>query len=548
MRRTLLVLAALLLALAFPMHGMAAVFQYTVNAKVPKQVKNEKGEMVERIDEAPAFLWIPPQATQVRGIVVGGMTLMERECVRDPIIRKACADEQLALLFFKTGLLSVNLQQVLDDLAALSGYRELSVAPLFFIGHSAGGPQAKAMAVKMADRCFGMMQYRGGVAGPGSDAVPPGIPTLAMVGQFDEFGGLMRDANGFEGAWERGRNNIQDYRAANPAHLASLLVEAGAGHFAWSEGNAQYLALFLRKAAQARIPKSWPTDAAAPVALLPIDPATGWLTDMDLKSPGKAAPAPHDQYKGDKTRAAWHFDEEIAKANVAFHARLGKKDQFIKWSNPTWVDAGVRHFFTTVNWVTGDSFEVNPVYRDTYPQPEKSGGPRWLQPGEPVGHSSAPIRIRTVAGPVVPVGVNTFRFQYDALAPVDEGGRVTFMAYSVGDAQYRHTEQVGMLPRGFKGITAGKDQIITFPPLPNLRPNAGPVDLKATSDSGRPVEYYVAQGPAIIDNGKLKLAEIPARATFPITIKIVAYQSGWAVDPKFKAATPVEQTIKIEKP
>ena len=145
-----------------------------------------------------AFLWIPPQARQVRGVVMAGMTLMEREFAKDARIRQACADQQLAIGFLKCGLSAIEPQKVLDDLARVSGYRELSRAPLLFVGHSAGGPQAKAWADQAwRCRCFGLVQYRGGVPG-GCESVPPGVPVLMMIGQFDEFGGTMRDAAGRE--------------------------------------------------------------------------------------------------------------------------------------------------------------------------------------------------------------------------------------------------------------------------------------------------------------------------------------------------------------
>ncbi len=111
----------------------AAVFQFAV------PVETGKGERL-------AYLWIPPQAEQVRGVVMGGMTLMERELAQDARIRKACAEEQLAIVFLNCGLGAVDIQDVLDRLAKVSGYRELSVAPLMFVGHSAGGPQARRCA------------------------------------------------------------------------------------------------------------------------------------------------------------------------------------------------------------------------------------------------------------------------------------------------------------------------------------------------------------------------------------------------------------------
>ncbi len=432
-----------------------AVFQYAA------PVTTDKGR-------SSAFLWVPHQAKQVRGVILAGMTLMEREFVKDERIRKACMEQGLAMIFLKCGLGAVDVQEVLDDLAKLSGYDELSVAPVFFVGHSAGGAQAKAAAIKMAGRCFGLVQYRGGVPG-GAESIPAGVPCLMMLGQFDEFGGTMRNEAGRE-TWEGGRDALVAYRSANERHLASIVVEPGAGHFAWSDRNAAYLAMFIRKAAQARIP-DWPVDAKTPVECRPVDPRSGWLTDPTIKSPGEFAPAAYADYKGDKHKAAWHFDREMAEMTAAYHAGgFGKKDQFICWTDPVWVDAGARFFFTQLKWVgDGQTFEVHPVYADTYPKQTNGQGPRWALAGQPVGHSNAPIQIRQVSGAVVATGPNTLRMQFDNLAPATEAGRVTFMAYSAGDAEYRYTEQVGMMPRGFAGLKAGREQVITFPPFGNLK-------------------------------------------------------------------------------
>jgi len=529
------VCAAVIILATCALSAAGAVFQYSA------AIATEKGE-------SEAFLWIPPQARQVRGVVMGGMTLMEREFAKDPRIRQACADQQLAIVFLKCGLLSADTQKILDDLAKASGYRELAVAPLMFVGHSAGGPQAKACAARMAARCFGLVQYRGGAPG-GADAIPPGVPALMMVGQFDEFGGTMRNEDGRE-TWEGGLDSLAAFRAQNERNLVSIVVEPGAGHFAWSDRNAGYLALYIRKAAEALIPAAWPIDAKAPVALKEIDPRSGWLTDLAIKAPGEFPPASYAEYRGDKAKAAWHFDRELAEATVACHAGgFGKKDQFIKWNDPCWVDAGARFYFTSLKWVgDGQTFEVHPAYADTYPSQRDGRRPRWPQAGQTVGCSTAPIRIKQVSGPVVPAGPNAFRMQYDGLAPAAESSRVTFMAYSAGDAEYRYTEQVGMMPRGFGGLKSGKAQTITFPPIGDLKADAGPVELRATSDAGLLVEYYVACGPATVADGKLKIVEVPGRAAFPIAVKVVAWQFGRGVEPLVQTAAPAVQTIRIEKP
>jgi len=138
--------------------------------------------------------------------------------------------------------------------------------------------------------------------------------------------------------------------------------------------------------------------------------------------------------------------------------------------------------------------------------------------------------------------------KYDALAPAGAKTRVTFLAFSEGDRDYRYTEIVGMMPRGFHGLSKGRRQAITFPPIGNIKADCEPVPLKATSDAGLAVEYYVAHGPAVIDGGKLKISQLPRRARFPIAVKVVAWQFGRGVEPLVKTAAPVEQTIRIEKP
>lgn len=534
MKRTILSLSVAAVVAGATVRSVdGAVFQYVAPVGDPAK----PGE---------AFLWIPPSSPQVRGILASSMTLAEKHMSVDPQIRKACADQHLAILFMTLGTDATGLQSVLDELAKVSGYRELSFAPLMFAGHSAGGPPAKKLATHFASRCFGLMQYRGGIPG-GDDPLPAGVPSLTMVGQFDEFGGLMRDETGREPAWEGGRDGIATYRAANAAHLASIVVEPGSGHFAWSDRNAAYLALFIRKAAQARIP-DWSIDTTEPVKCRAVDPASGWLTSLDLRNIAATRPASAGEYTGDKTQTSWHFDKELAGATVSYHAGLsGRKDQFIQWNDPYWVDAGTRYFFTKLTWVDdGQTLQVHPEYAATYPN--QKGGPRWPEAGRPAGHSNAPISIKPVSGPLTPAGTNTFRVRFDNVNPAGNFGRPTFMAYSVGDAEYRHTEHVGMMPRGFKGLTNGQAQTIAFEPIQNLKANSAPVPLKATSDAGLPVEFYVAVGPAEVVDGNLTIKELPARATYPVTVRVVAWQFGRGIEPFVKTAAPVEQTFQIEKP
>lgn len=528
---------ALSIAVVIATNASAAVFQFSID------VETKKGNR-------GAFLWIPPKAEQIRGVVIGGMTLMEREFAQDPRIRQACADEQLAIVFLKCGLGATDIQAAIDRFAEVSGYRELSVAPLMFIGHSAGGPQARRRVREYAERCFGLIQYRG--ADPGdvdhdrTESIPPGIPALMMIGQFDEFGRIGRDEQGVEN-WEKDRDKLAAFRQSNNGNLGSILVEPGAGHFAWSDRNAEYLALFIPRAANARIPARWPIDSTKPVKLKQIDATRGWLTDLTIEDGGKHPPAPWQKFAGDKQSTAWHFDETMAMATTAYHEGLGRSDQFIQWKDAHRVNAGARNFFDEVQWVgEGDVFEVRPVYSQTYPKQVGGRGSRWGRAGESVGHSTGEIAIKHVSGPITVAGKHRFGIHYNELAPATESARVTFMAFSRGDDDYRYTERVGMISK--LRIEEGRSQKISFPDIGDLTSNSAPVELSATSDAGLAVRYHVAYGPAAIVGGKLTIKDLPRRTPLPITVKVVAWQFGRALAPRVQTANPVEQSLKIVSP
>lgn len=509
-------------------NASAAIFQYAL------PLSTEKGESM-------AFLWIPPQAERVRGVVMGGMTLMERELAKDPHIRSACAKEELAIVFLKCGLSAVDVPDLLAQLAKLSGYSELVHAPILFVGHSAGGPQARKCARENARRCIALVQYRGADPGDvdhaGQNGIPAGVPALMMIGQFDEFGKIGRDDNNVEN-WEKDRDKLVEFRQQDARNLGSIVVEPGAGHFAWSERNATHLALYIRKAAAARI-------AGPGEPLKELSPASGWLSDASIESKCQTSPAPFENYEGSKRNALWHFDEELARATVAYHEDLNKRDQFLSWKDSHRVIARSRYFFTDVNWVDdGQTFEVHPEYSEAYP----TIGAKWGNAGEPVGRADAPIRVKHVSGPIEHIGDYHFRIRHDELAPATEPARATLMAFSRGDDQYRYTERVGMFGANDLIMKEGREQQLTFSKLGDRKENAGPEKLHASSDVGLPVSFHVAFGPAKIEDGRLSIAEVPKRAKFPISVQVVAYQPGRHRRPYMQTAEPVIQNFQILSP
>ena len=123
------------------------------------------------------------------------------------------------------------------------------------------------------------------------------------------------------------------------------------------------------------------------------------------------------------------------------------------------------------------------------------------------------------------------------------------MAFSAGDAEYRYTEQVGMLRERLLGIEERQGRRPSpFRRSASSRRGGAPSSWQATSDAGCPWSTTWRTVRRQIVDGKLAIAELPSRRGFPIAVKVVAWQFGRGVEPKVQTAQPVEQTIQIEKP
>ena len=82
--------------------------------------------------------------------------------------------------------------------------------------------------------------------------------------------------------------------------------------------------------------------------------------------------------------------------------------------------------------------------------------------------------------------------------------------------------------------------------LEDVKAGSAPLPLKAVSDCGLPVYYYVKEGPArITANNTLEFTPIPPRSRFPVKVTVVAWQYG--LKGKVQTAEPVERSFYIYK-
>ena len=485
--------------------------------------------------QGKALLWLPPQSRTVRGLLVGGQLGIELEMFLDGEVRKACAENDLAIVYFVPHLSSVfhywepgnrdtqRWLKTLEDLARRSNRPELKRVPWITVGHSTAGIFARNVAYWKPRRVAGILHVKSGNFHQ-KEHLPPdgslsGVPILAINGQFETFGpeGGIRPELGRETQWVFVLRDIQAFREKDPNHLMSLLLDLGGDHFHGSPELARHAALFIRKTAKYRIPEKLPPGDAE-VECIRLRAEDGWLTDPDLYQPSHA-PAAYIDYTGDKRKALWHYDEELARAKTRHHRNLGNHQVL---SNPqcAWLDEG-----------DGWTFRAEAAFLDA--MPGQYGG---SLAGKKVGHSASEFLLRAkITEPVMQLGPDRFR----VLRPVKT---FNIAAVHPGDDHYRATNRWGSIavPQ-----VKGPAQQIDFPAVADLKPDAAPRGLKAKASSGLPVYYEVDYGPVTVQDGKLAISELPLGANFPLECSVTAYQIGRRRAPSIPPAPPVTRTFRV---
>jgi hypothetical protein len=508
-----------------------------------------------------AFLWIPPGCTQVRGVVLGQHNMIEEGILEHPAMRRTLAEIGFAEIWvtpafdgifrFDQGA-GAHFQNMMDALAAVSGYSELTFAPVVPIGHSAMASFPYHFAAWNPRRTLAAISHKGTWPDfraddaswpPRHDGDLDGVPLLFFNGEYEDASG--RAAKALE------------FRKRNPNCPLTMCADAGGGHFDFHDRMVEYLALYIRTAAKYRLPDESPTDA--PVALKTIDPTkTGWLAERwRPNSAPKFAPAPPAEYQGDPNEAFWFFDGELARATEAYNAReIAKQPQLLGYLQEGKLvpqDAPHTHQQVSLKFLSvedGLTFKVVGRFLDTVPdgRPETWTG---LPAGSHIGHpAGGPVVIDRICGPVKKLAPDTFavRFYRMGLNNPKRTNDIWLMATHPGDAHFKRAVQQADLRIPYRN-KVGADQTLTFPDIGDVNVETTTVELRATSSAGAKVYYYVREGPAEVDDeGNLTFTPIPPRAKHPVKVTVVAWQWGRSIEPKLKSAEPVERTFAILPP
>lgn len=492
------------------------VFQYHVSSP------NPKGRPIR------SWLWIPPNAERVRGLIYAGDLMMEANFVVDPTIRKACEEQGIAVLFSNPHLpLALNKKDLsggeafvkaLTALAEMSGYPEVATVPIMPLGHSAASPTVGKILAWNPDRCFGAVTYKGAHPIPteGPTESLRGIPNIHIQDYVDEYKNRRETGS-------LGRLNVLQMRAKDTQLLMGIIEDCGSKHPAWCFRLTPLIAEYIRATAALRIGDD------GTVKAVPVD--AGYLLDKDFHKP-RFPMAPAAEFKGDPKEALWYPSRQMAQMMSDYNAvQLGKEAQYVAFldnaANPIPEKAA-----PPLKWVAPDVFEVKATFLD------KASNP--ALPQVPVTHADGPILFAPHGRTLQLVGPGRFQLYYHPQAV--RWYRIS--AYARSDAGHRFEEVLTDIHIG--SPAGGKPQTIEFPEIGTVKRKAFPVALNARSSADLPVRYCVEYGPAVVKDGKLELSEVPKKAKFPIEILVTAYQYGSHAEPHIQQAERISRSITVE--
>jgi hypothetical protein len=510
-------------------------------------------------DPSRAFLWIAPGCKQVKAVIFAQNNMEEQSILEDPGFRTEMGKLGVAEIWvspafnlkflFNEGA-GDQFNALTNDLADISGYEELKTTPVIPMGHSAAASAPYYFGAWNPSRTLacisvsGQWPYVRNVFAPDIWSKDQGldyVPCLETMGEYEA-------ANTWS---DEGLKERQEH----PVLPLSMLSSPAQGHFAATREKIDFLAFYIKKAMQYRLPKNI-KEGASP-KLINIDPTkTGWLVDKwRYNELPTADAAPVGRYKGDASKAFWYFDEETAKVITIYQAKhRNQKPQLIGYiQDGQMVEQHNTHQQVNLKFEPeedGITFTLHAAFYDTVP----GGSPRlpvWAD--RPVGYSiehaggNIPIAINRITGPVIKLNDSTFRLNPQAgYWENPHSYELWFAATHPGDAEYKPAVQQSLMVVPPRNIL-GKEQRITFSPIPNQKQHAKGIKLVAGSDAHVHVGFYVLEGPAELSGGTLNITAIPPRSRFPVKVTVVAWQYGNSHEPKLQTAAPVKQSFFIEK-
>ena len=473
-----------------------------------------------------AYLWIPENCKHVRGLLILGWNVPEHKIVGHSAIRKACTENSLGIMvstdFFHLHSDKAKLaclQRQLKMLADTSGYPEIATTPLLPIGESAHLKMVCLLLDSIPLRCIAGACIKD--ARIPSTILGKQVPMLYAIGTGYEWN-QTSPTNDPRTFWNTDR--LTHFRSCTSgSKAASVLEEAGTGHFECSEKMTQYIGTYIGLAAKARIP----SDNSQ--TLLPIDLNKGYLSDIPLQGVSDFSISPYKQATpAQQSTMAWFFDAASAKeAQAIAHVNWNAKTQipFVYAGENDTIQPWTKSSVTNIKVVTNGEFSLHPYLLDSIPSaftmPGVAGSVLAKSPNKPY--------VDWICGNMEPLGNDSFRVigsRYTGLS--------VLMVKVDSSKGIRYSNQPFLV--NLEKNTKGNPQTISFTPIANQQASTKSIPLMATSDKGLPISFYVEAGPAVVKDNLLYFTKIPPHAKFPIAVKVVAWQWGTCSAQLYKQA------------
>ena len=487
--------------------------------------------------------------------------------------------------------------QYLQRLAGLSGHPELVAAPIVPMAHSAYCAFPFAAAMRDPSHCLAALPIKAGLPdlyaffGPGGKAFKPdpslclrNVPILFINSASQEtvsWSAYPHDIGG--PIYQMYRHDHDDnpgvvYEPRND--MIGIDWDMAPGHFDMLPRDFQFAADWLAAVAQARLPQK----AGDPLKNLTL--RDGWLINPVVPVAGDLPadfppPAPYLQYKGPRSKAAWYPNEALAHAEFELiRDEPRKKIEMFTFLDPAGKPISLEEssmaelpnaqlLLRDQGLLTLTSYHFTAPFmvwseskRDHEAHPEK---PYVLEnklfPGQttlPV--SGIPLQYDPCACPLVLVNAEAFkdargvpetsftlRWTRNRMTPDASLGFFAIRAYDEGNAQFAASGRTCAIKSSMQDFEkTAASQTVDFPKVPDAHANSHGVELKATSSSGLPVDYFVLKGPGIIRNGAFIPMDVPAGVRQPMEVTVGAYQVGLFKEPGgFRPSATVYQTFQL---
>jgi hypothetical protein len=414
----------------------------------------------------------------------------------DSIVRKACAEAEIGIM----GCMDLDgnfaiadtqyINNALNSFALQSKLPELANIPLGAYGTSVGGIFAWDVAFAYPGRFFAIIQdnaiYTKRPSWAASVLNVADVPLIVSRGYNEPDP---------DKPWVS-KDSVLSQRVIGST--SNMILKAGLGHFSWTNWESNYLAKWIKKASAARIPAGYARTGKP--TLITINEQNGWLTDTNFTT-SPIASASFAEYAGDKTKAFWHFDQEMADLWISMHqGQFTKTPQLGQFDNSSFEDCQNPWQQCSTIFNLSDCAVINPLA---------------------ITNAGLPVRYGVYNGP--------FRNETNNLISldptlIDETNKGWIVAIQEGDDNRQGWERAVQFRVDKR--TSGLDQVISFSPIADKSDTASPFSFSMSSNSSLNVVARIKSGPAEIVNSKIVLKPFAGDSGAKATVIIRYGQCG----------------------